>query len=292
MNIRVFTIDSEIESATRLGFSTSSYLEDYVEKYDSDVVIRWGNSRWMSSRTSQGRYVDFKNVINPAKIIRQNCCKAEATKLMAQVVNVPTLWEKKVPTGVLAVVRPHEHSAGSGFSVQKGPFDVQKGTYATRYLDVTKEGGEYRVWFCGNRTMAGRRVKMSCNEEQKFPCRSKWGYSFCDGISKDLRNQTLLAAKKIGLEFGAADVLFHKGKWYFLELNSAPSVDHRVVREFYQAAMMVLIAKKFPEPVVKIDAEKKKENVVVEREITNIITPVISPTNEVVERNVIEQMSV
>jgi hypothetical protein len=112
------------------------------------------------------------------------------------------------------------------------------------------------------------------------------------GISKDLRNQTLLAAKKIGLEFGAADVLFHKGKWYFLELNSAPSVDHRVVREFYQAAMMVLIAKKFPEPVVKIDAEKKKENVVVEREITNIITPVISPTNEVVERNVIEQMSV
>ena len=156
-----------------------------------------------------------------------------------------------------------KHSAGAGFSVKEGPFDVIPETYATRYLDVTSSGGEYRVWFCGNRTIAGKRVKMECNENEKYPCRSKWGYSFCDGISKDLRNQTLLAAKKIGLEFGAADVLYYKGKWYFLELNSAPSIDHRIVREFYQSALAILIAKKFPEsvvvPVVKIEpaAEKK-----------------------------------
>lgn len=279
MDIIVFTIESEAESARRLGYTTTTYNGDFVNKYDNKIVIRWGNSRWLTNRDTGCRESDFKNVINPAKVIRQNCEKANATKLLAQIVNVPTLWETKVPEGVLAVVRPHEHSAGYGFSVQKGPFDVQEGTYATRYLDVTKEGGEYRVWFCGNRTMVGRRVKMECNEAQEFPCRSNWGYSFLDGISKDLRNQTLLAAKKIGLESGAADVLFYKGKWYFLELNSAPSIDHRVVREFYQAALSVLIERKFPGhtlvPVVEVNAEKKKqpeENVVL-----NVVVPAVPP---------------
>ncbi len=290
MNIKIFTIESELESAQRIGFSTSTLMGDYVDKYDKDIVIRWGNSHGLASRTSMNRDADFKNVINSAKVIRQNCCKSKATKIMAQVVNVPTLWEKKVPAGVLAVVRPHEHSAGAGFCVEKGPFNVRTGTYATRYLDVTKEGGEYRVWFCGNRAMAGRRVKMECNPDEKFPCRSRWGYSFCDGISKELRNQTLLAAKKIGLEFGAADVLFHKGKWYFLELNSAPSVDHRVVREFYQSSLKILIDKKFPPqpeivPVVKIKKEEDKK-----KDEQNV--PIPTNNEENMEKNVIETVSV
>ncbi len=264
MNIKIMTIQSELESAKRLGFDTFVSDGDYVDKYDKHIMIRWGNSRWMPRRNGN-QDVDFKNIINPAKNIRLNCEKAKSIKLMAQVVNVPTLWEKEVPAGVLAVVRPHEHAAGYGFSVKKGPFKVSSGTYASRYLDVTKEGGEYRVWFCGNRTMVGRRVKMECNETQEYPCRSNWGYSFLDGISKDLRNQTLLAARKIGLDLGAADVLYYKGKWYFLELNSAPSIDHRVVREFYQAAIPVLIAKKFPPtegvlvPVVNVVEDLKKK---------------------------------
>jgi hypothetical protein len=186
---------------------------------------------------------------------------------MSLVVNVPTLWEKSVPKDVLAVVRPHEHSSGFGFSVKKGPFKVQSGTYATRYLDVTKEGAEYRVWFCGNKTMLAKRHKMECNTDEI--CRSMWGYTFCDGISKELHNATLLAAKKIGLEFGAADVLFYKGKWYFLELNSAASLDHRVVCEFFQTNLKLLIEKKFPNheqmlvPVVEVakptEEVKKKD---------------------------------
>lgn len=267
MKVVIYTIESEVESARRMGYETTTYLGDYAHKFDDKIVIRWGNSRWLYNREGS-RQADLKNVINPAANIRTNCEKAKATKLLSQVVNTPTLWETKVPADVLAVVRPHEHSAGSGFSVQKGPFTVPSGHYAVRYL---KTDAEYRVWFCGNRTMCGRRVKMECNPTEEYPCRSKWGYEFCDGIAKDLRNQTLLAAKKIGLEFGAADVLYFKGKWYFLELNSAPSVDHRIVREFYQSAMAELIEKKFPSkkeettlvPVVEInsaEAKKKEEN--------------------------------
>ena len=142
MAIKVLTIDSEYESACRLGFPTHTFLGDYAYKFDNDVVIRWGNSNWVYTRDGK-RTADFKNVINPAAVIKQNCKKAQATKLLAQVVNVPTLYEKSVPKGTLAVVRPHEHSAGSGFSVQEGPFKIQPGTYGTKFL---KTDARYRDW--------------------------------------------------------------------------------------------------------------------------------------------------
>jgi hypothetical protein len=267
MTVNVLTIDSEYESACRLGYKTSTYMGDYAYKYDKDIVIRWGNSNWVYSKDGH-RTEEFKNVINPAKAIKQNCQKAKSIKLLAQVVNVPTLYEKSVPKGVLAVVRPHEHAAGNDFQVRTGPFKIDPGTYGARFL---KTDAEYRVWFCGNRTMCGRRVKMKINEEQEYPCRSNWGYEFCNGIAQELHHQTLMAAKKIGLDVGAADVLYFKGKWYFLELNSAASVDHRQVREFYQAALSELVKKNFPEevapmlvPVVEVTKSEKKSEIVVE----------------------------
>ena len=287
MAIKVLTIDSEYESACRLGYTTHTWLGDYAYKFDGDIIIRWGNSGWVYTRDG-AKSAEFKQVINPAAIIKQNCRKHEAIKLLAQVVNVPTIYEKSVPKDVLAVVRPHEHAAGNGFSVQKGPFKVERGTYATKFIQTDTE---YRVWFCGNRTMCGRRVKMKVNEDQKYPCRSNWGYEFSDGIAPELRKQTLLAAKKIGLEVGAADLLFYKGKYYFLELNSAASVDHRVVREFYQAGLEVLVRRKFPEmfgepkkeqaPPAPAATEPLKKSEVVEEQppvVVVEVAPAIAPT--------------
>ena len=282
MKIKILTIDSELESAKNIGYDTTTYAGDFADKYDNTIMIRWGNSRPAFS-SSGSRDLEFKHVINKHESIRLNCSKPSASKLLSQVVNTPTIWEKKVPAGVLAVVRPNEHSAGFGFSVQEGPFNVPFGHYATRYLDVTKVGAEYRVWFCGNKTMCARRYKMMCNEEQKYPCRSNWGYNYINGISKDLHNQTMLAAKKIGLEFGAADILYYKNKWYFLELNSAPSIDHRIVREFFQDALKVLINKKFPEkkeilvPVMEIkpgtEVKKKEESPVIPISVSERVAP-------------------
>lgn len=283
MAIKVLTIDSEYESACRLGFKTHTNLGDYAYKFDDDFVIRWGNSNWVYTRDGK-RTADFKCVINPAGVIKQNCKKAEATKLLAQVVNVPTLYEKSVPKGVLAVIRPMEHSAGSGFSVQEGPLKIQPGTYGTKFL---KTDAEYRVWFCGDRTMLGRRVKMKSNEDQTYPCRSNWGYEFCDGIALDLHHQTLMAAKKIGLDVGAADVLYYKRKWYFLELNSAASVDHRQVREFYQNALEVLVKKKLHE-----QEEAKKALEAKAAELAAQIVPVIEIRPDVEKKSTDQTESV
>ena len=225
MAVKVITIDSERESAERLGFTTLTKAGDYAYKFDDDIVVRWGNSVWAYAREGR-QHCEYKNIVNPAQAIRDNVAKCEALKKLARVVFVPAIYEKKVPSGVLAVIRPFEHAAGNGFTIVEGPCEVPRGTYGTRFLQTPTE---YRVWFCGNQTMCGRRVKMKINEEQKYPCRSNWGYEFSGGVSMDLHRQTLLAAKTLGLDCGAADLLYYKGKYYFLELNSAASVDHRCV---------------------------------------------------------------
>ena len=242
MSVVVITCGNEIESAERLGFKTTHVGGDYVKKYEKDVVVRWGNSTPAYSNDG-AHHGEYTNVINTAESIRRNCNKFQALRLLSQVVFVPAIYEKKVPTGVLAVIRPIEHAAGNGFNVVTGPHVVIAGSYGTRFLQTPTE---YRVWFCGDRTMCGRRVKMKINEEQKYPCRSNWGYEFSGGVSMDLHRQTMAAAKIIGLDSGAADLLYYKGKYYFLELNSAPSVDHRVVREFYQVSLDKLFRERFP----------------------------------------------
>jgi hypothetical protein len=242
MSVVVITCGNEIESAERLGFRTTHVGGDYIKKYEKDIVVRWGNST--PAYSNDGTHHDeYAHVLNPAEYIRLNCNKLQSLKRLAMVVFVPAIYEKKVPTGTLAVIRPLEHAAGNGFNVVEGPYDVPRGTYGTRFLQTPTE---YRVWFCGDQTMCGRREKMKINEEQKYPCRSNWGYVFSGGVSADLHRQTLLAAKTIGLDVGAADLLYYKGKYYFLELNSAPSVDHRVVREFFQASLDRLFRERFP----------------------------------------------
>ena len=281
MAVKVLTCNSEYESALRLGYPTKTWFGDYANKFDDDIIIRWGNSSFLLG-PDKVKEADFKQVINPAKAIKLNCQKHKATKQLAMVVNVPTLYKKSVPAGVLAVVRPIEHSAGAGFSVKEGPFKIESGTYGTRFL---KTDAEYRVWFCGNRTMCGRRVKMKINEDQQYPCRSNWGYEFSDGIAPELHYQTLMAAKKIGLEAGAADVLFYKRKYYFLELNSAASVDHRIVREFFQRALEELVKDKFSkksEAPMPAEPEKKIPDVV-ENPVVVPNVPPAEPPQELVE---------
>ena len=280
MATKVLTCNSEYESACRLGYPTKTHYGDYAYRSDGDVVIRWGNSAAVFNR--DGKEVDFQQVINPSHAIKTNCQKHKATKLMAMVVNVPTLYEKSVPKDVLAVIRPIEHAAGEGFRVQKGPLKIEKGTYGTRFL---KTDAEYRVWFCGDKTMCGRRVKMKINETQEFPCRSNWGYEFSDGIAPELHYQTLMAAKKIGREAGAADVLFDKRRYYFLELNSAPSVDHRVVREFFQKTLEELIKDKFSKKseAPKQGEPEKKIPAVVESPVVVASVPPAEPVQGLVE---------
>ncbi len=246
--ISILTIGSEFESAQRLGWPTSIYHKEYLSNYKADeIVIRWGNSSPLYDKDGNG--LDFPNVVNPASAIAFNCEKNLALEAISKVVLTPTQYKEKVPSGIQAVVRGTSHSGGKGFNVMKGPVKIADWQYATKFIRTKTE---YRVWFCGDKTLCAKRVT---KKAVKYPyCRSTWAYRFCK-ITKELHEQTLKAARAIGLECGASDVLSYRGKYYFLENNSAPTVDHRLIKNFYRGALPILVRKKWPKAVIPAFSE-------------------------------------
>ena len=246
--IHVLTVESEYNSALRLGYGEDNTLTEngYTSDFDNDLVIRWGNSYQAKYKEGERMHrVEYKRVINPRIAIRLNCNKPVALGKLSTVVDTPKLWfpGDRVPAGETVVYRADRHAGGSGFNVQNGPFTVDPERYATGWL---QSDTEFRVWFCGNSTMCGVRWKRSeCTD--KYPCRSLWGYDFKNKVPLALHTATLRAAGVIGLECGAADVLYLKGKYYFLELNSAVTIDKLVIEEFYRDRLKKLIRQKYPD---------------------------------------------
>lgn len=253
--IRVLTIQNEAESAKRLGFQTDIVPWVDTEEYDNDIVVRWGCGHKYTNR--RGNTAEFKHCINTRDAIRGNCNnKLESLKRYATVIPVPEIFEKSVPKDVLAVYRPVTHSAGEGFKVKKGPFEVASGYYATRFIPSE---WEYRVWFANGHTLRAKRV--SSKDKAKYPCRSKWGYQFCETVPALLAKKVLAAANLAGLETGAADVLYDKDdNFYLLELNSAPTIDSWRLEEMYQNAILDLAKKKFPVIYKKLDLSSLNES--------------------------------
>lgn len=239
MQANVLTIDSEYNSAVRLGFPTYKYIPSYDENFKDSLVIRWGNSTTPYDKS--GKNIEYKNVINPSKAIYLNCHKNKALETLSSVVLTPKIFKNQVPKGKLAVYRNQEHSSGKSFTVQKGPFKIDEYRYATEFIKTDKE---FRVFFCNNKTMMCRRVTYRADRlKEKYPCRSLWTYSFYKKVPKKLHKQVLAAARAIGLQTGGADILYKNRNYYFLELNSACSLDHKKIISFYKRNLNAIVTK-------------------------------------------------
>jgi hypothetical protein len=94
--------------------------------------------------------------------------------------------------------------------------------------------------------MAARRVPMQKDVVGVHPCRSEWGYQWMDKVPKALHEMTLKAATRAGLDVGALDVLRVKGEWVLLEVNTAPAVDARSIREFFTQYLPLAARAKYP----------------------------------------------
>jgi hypothetical protein len=234
--IRLLTYDGEKSSAVKLGFPVAGDLSGYVEDYFRDVIVRWGQSRTLYNH--YGMRAEFNKVLNKREAIRSNCLKHKSTLLLSRVVRTPHLYTTEIPWGVTAVVRPFEHIAGSGFQVEKGPFEIPSGFYATEMIKLNDYNDmEVRVWFSGRHTLIGKRARSA--DRSEFPCRSEWGYEFKHVFDPELGPDTIRASKAIGLDCGAADIICRGGERFFLELNSAPSIDHWRIEDFFKSYIPV-----------------------------------------------------
>ena len=227
------------DTVASTGYETNSNAPYKVSDWDDRVVLRWGNGYEYGKR-------DFKNVLNPQEAIKLNCRKRDSLQAMAaQGVVIPRMYGKRVPAGALAVVRPNAHGGGEGFEVRKGPFPIPEGCYAIEFIPTRLE---VRCWFCGSKTLWAYRISHdAARRADKYPCRSKWPYKFTNApVPKALHDQALLAARAVGLDCGAADVLVKDGRYYTVEINSAPAVDHPKITAFFKRELMKLAKERYP----------------------------------------------
>lgn len=134
---------------------------------------------------------------------------------------------------VRLVGRPDRHFGGSGFHLIGGSYPegreqleraIARGcSHFTEYIENARE---FRVHIA-----FGKSIKIAEKVGGSGPVRnSKNGYYFAypDFDHKlTLRKVAKDAVVSIGLDFGAVDVLYSEGKFFVLEVNSAPSLTSR-----------------------------------------------------------------
>lgn len=242
--IKLYTISSEEKSAAKLGYETHLHVEGYTEDEDKNISVRWGNSGRTYSKN--GLVTDFKNVLNKATSIRTNCVKDKALSILSKVVSVPKFFRsgEKIPKGCDVIYRPVEHTAGQNFRLIKGGnFVCEYGMYAKEYIKTDRE---WRVYFCGNQTMGCLRY---AHKEGLDPiCKSLWSYDF-RRLPDILKEQSFKAKAALDLDFGCFDVLEKNHEFYYLEGNTACTLDHSAITRFFQRGLEILIKEKFPKLV-------------------------------------------
>lgn len=220
MGIAIVTIDSEIDSISKLGYPTYT-CECKVPR--GETIVRWGKGEVCADRK-------IEQAVNPSQAIKLNVNKLVALRALKEAgLLVPRIFDDSVPEDENAVYRPINHSRGENFQVSKGPFKIDSGYYATKFISTPTE---IRVWYGFGSAICARRVTSRSIPE--FPCRSEWGYRFWDRVPRGLLKLNNIAFDAIGLSTGAADILKSHGRYYFLELNSAPDIDHSKIEAFYK----------------------------------------------------------
>lgn len=242
-NIKVILLSpkSEMESAEKLGFDTQNGIFGFSENFHDTIFIRWGYG--YSNHDKNGKPAEFKHYITNYRNIQVNCNKLESSRKLIKVVCTPKVYTNSVPKGKLVVIRPLAHARGEDFQVKKGPLKLKEGFYAADFIKCNKE---IRAFYCNGKVMVVTRVSQNPERlNQKFKCRSMWGYSKpWKKVPKTLERQVLKAAKYLGFQYGAFDILFKDNKWIFLENNTAPSIDSNFVLNFYKDGLNQIVAKK------------------------------------------------
>jgi hypothetical protein len=223
MRTCLLTTAGNAVSGVKLGLPVYSRSSD-IHAEDWDAVLRWGNSAPLET--------DEITEINPGAKISRVCDKLEALIDLAEVVNIPTIYERLVPNGKTAVIRAMEHSQGSDFETRVGPYRIPAGKYGTELIVTSKE---FRVWYAFGATKAARRTSLTPMVDHAI-CRSKWGYTHLETVPSVMKRETEKAFVRMGLQTGAADILWveSESKYYFLELNSAPAIDTESLEVFFR----------------------------------------------------------
>jgi len=237
MSVIVLTRPENAKSALKLGYPCVHSVGDVPA---GSHVIRWGNGLDPDKR-------GWAMVLNKYAAMQVSTDKLGALRAMARVVKTPDIYEAgdSLPVGHRYIERPASHAEGSDFVIT----DLRTATrgqrvgedHATRYIEADNE---YRVWFVRDKYLVARRIPLTAQgQTEEDTCRSKWGYEFVGKCFPKLAEEVAKARSAIPLDFGAIDCLWKDGEgWYFLEFNSAPSLDTPKVLKHFQTHLQEILA--------------------------------------------------
>lgn len=215
---RILARPRTIKSARLIGYP--AYQDSITDLLPGESVIIWGNS--------DARPIEGHPMLNSNSRICTNKLRMHQT-FQAGEVPSPTLYERDIPDGVEAVIRPLEHQGGSGFMRGRGPLRVPSGHYATEFLESELE---YRVFFFNEEKFNVCRTKTSGDS---LECRSQWDYYYCR-CGPRISEIVDKARRATQLDFGAVDILDLNGRsnYMVLEVNTAPALDDDRVLGWFQ----------------------------------------------------------
>ncbi len=272
MTTVILTRTENTKSASKLGYPL------YFDRTDipsGSTVIRWGNGMENDQR-------NWEAVLNKASVLQISTDKLAALQKLSTTVKTPEVYRQgqTLPAGHRYVCRPASHAEGSDFELSdcRRRSAILATHHATRFIEDTRE---YRVWFVRDKYLVAKRVPRSAEgQSSSDPCRSKWGYEFQTSCFAKLKTEMDKARLAIPLDFGAVDVLWKdgdgntEGQWYFLEFNSAPSLDHAKVLAHFKTHLQAIVGAPVAQEVVEqVPPPQRAANRPAERPYMAPVTP-------------------
>lgn len=219
----------------------------YVAK-TGDVVINWGSSSIPSFGPA--------TVLNANVSIAQNKLSSFA-KLKEEGVNVPEFWTDRhnIPNDAYPVVCRTVLTSHSGNGIVIAP-NQEALVNAPLYVKYIKKKDEYRVHVIKTYEdgepkwvdfFIQRKAKKNSVENPNWLVRNlAGGFVFveCDAeeIPPQVIEQSIIACKALGLDFGGVDVIWNatQQKAYVLETNTACGLEDRTAKKYAEAIKEIL----------------------------------------------------
>lgn len=218
--------------ATKLKGKVLKHVGSSYSPKQGHVVINWGASNVPSFGQAK--------LLNASVSLAQNKLDA-LTKLEEEGINVPEFWTDRdsIPDGAYPILCRCVLTGHSGNGIVIAN-DKEALVDAPLYVKYIKKQNEYRVHvFRDSVFFIQRKAKKNGVEQPNWMIRNlAGGFAFveCDAeeVSPQVIEQSIMACKALGLDFGGVDVIWnaHQSKAYVLEVNTACGLEERTAEKY------------------------------------------------------------
>lgn len=218
--------------ASELGIKR---LREHSRYRGRATIINWGGSKPIA----------LTNVLNKPLAVGRASNKMSALQIMhTNGLSVPDFTTDKnvakdwQEDGFRVVARTLLNSHSGNGIVIAGPDDVLP--HAPLYTKYTKKTEEYRVHVFKERIIDVCEKRKRANQEVSHSLirTLNHGWVYCRSnvhLSDVGRKLSIDAVRALGLDFGAVDLIAKDGKYYILEVNTAPGITGSTLQAYANA---------------------------------------------------------